>query len=616
MRGLVNSLAALALGFGLASCDGDDGGLRIGTKNFGESRILAEMMAALAEEQGIPVEGVVEYATTQAILEALKRGDIDAYAEYNGTALVMLGQNPTPDGEEATARVKELYEPLGLSFLGRFGFENNYGIIMPEAAAEDAGITTISDLVVRAPRMTLAVEDDFPNRPLDGLQPLLTRYAMEFGATEVVPLDERGRLYDLLIDGKADVIEGYTTDGQIADYGLRVLQDDLEFFPVYEAAPLVRADALARFDGLGAALGTVAGKIDNETMRDLNRKVEIEGRDARAVARDALARLGLIDAGAVEAADPLVIAADAPFAEGPVSAATLRAGRKAFEGRDVQIAAVPDPLAAVGAGDARLAVVGADAFFDISTPAPTLTTRFEAVAPVGEAFVHIVAPRGAEGGLAAAKRLAVGPAGSSSARVARTLVSGLGLADVELIEIESGAAADLIAAVKDGNADAAVVVTIAGDAAVDAVFSVGGLTLLPVEGWKEGANLVRFPYLREARLAAQTYQGVYDTVDTLRMQMVLAGPAPQTGDAVGDQGPSAIASGLSPISGGAVLALNAAIPGLPGVDPALPQAAALAPELPQAPAAMNPDPDISILSVAFVLFLIWLVWLYARPEYR
>ena len=109
--------AAVLATFALAGCGEDEGAIKFGAKNFGESRILAHMMAALAEQQGLPVHGVIDYPSTQAILEALKRGDIDAYPEYNGTGLVMLGQNPIADGDAATTRVKELYEPLGLSWL-------------------------------------------------------------------------------------------------------------------------------------------------------------------------------------------------------------------------------------------------------------------------------------------------------------------------------------------------------------------------------------------------------------------------------------------------------------------------------------------------------------------
>ena len=105
-------------------------------------------------------------------MEALKRGDIDAYPDYNGTGLVMLGQNPVADGDEATARVKELFEPLGLSWLARFGFANNYGLAMrPERAAE-LSVGSMSELVSRAGTLSIGIEDDFERRPLDGFQPM------------------------------------------------------------------------------------------------------------------------------------------------------------------------------------------------------------------------------------------------------------------------------------------------------------------------------------------------------------------------------------------------------------------------------------------------------------
>ena len=137
-----------------------------------------------------------------------------------------------------------------------------------------------------------------------------------------------------------------------------------------------------------------------------------------------------------------------------------------------------------------------------------------------------------------------------------------------------------------------------------------------ITGWNEGANLVRYPFLREARLTGGTYPGQRGAIETLGAQLVLAGPAPQSGDIVGDLGPSAISVGLSPISGSAVADLNAAISGEPLIDPALRQAAALAPVLPVPPAAINPDADISIFNVVIVVLFVWILWLYARPEYR
>jgi len=615
MTALPKAILATFIALTLTACGDQDDRIKIGAKNFGESRILAHMMAALAEEQGLPVEGVVDYANTQAALEALKRGDIDAYPDYNGTGLVMLGQNPIADGDAATERVKELYDPLGLSWRPRFGFANNYGLAMRPERASELGVTTMSELVSRAGNLTFGIEDDFEKRPLDGFQPMTRRYALSFGTVDVVPLGERAQLYDMLLDGKVDVIEVYTTDGQIADYGLEILTDDLQFFPVYEAAPLARAASLSTHQGLGAALDTLAGKIDADLMRDLNRKVDSEGRSPRAVARDALARMDLIAAGAVTTDDPLLIAASPQITEGAAAATALRAARKAFQGRDVQIAPTDSALAEVAAGNARLALVGAEAFFDLTGPAPARSETYEAVAPVGQNLIHIVTRLDGPNRLSEAQTIASGPAESSSARVAGLLKAGLELPGEVVMEADSSAAA-LAAKVQDGSADVAIVFAPEGDKSLTAVFAEGGLRLLPVLDWNKGANLVRFPFLREARLTGGVYSGQRSAVDTLGAQLVLAGPAPQTGDAVGDQGPSAVAVGLSPITGSAVKALNGAIAGGPLIDPALKQAAALAPVLPEPPAAINPDADVSLFNLATVILFVWILWLFTRPKYR
>ncbi len=602
--------------FALAGCGENERGIKIGAKNFGESRILAHMMSALAQQQGLPVEGVVDYPSTQAIMEALKRGDIDAYPDYNGTGLVMLGQNPIADGDAATARVKELYEPLGLSWRARFGFANDYGLAMRAERAAELSIASISELVSRAGSLTIGIEDDFEKRPLDGYQPLTGRYGLSFASVDAVALSDRGQLYDKLLDGDIDVAEVYTTDGQIADYGLILLEDDLQFFPAYQAAPLARAASLSTYTGLGAVLDALGGKIDAEAMQDLNRKVEIEGRLPEAVARDALARMELIDSGAVIADDPLLIAASPLVSEGEAASAALRAARNAFRGRDVQIAPSADPLAAVAAGDARLALVGADSFFDVSTPAPTRDDRLEAVAVVARNLVHVLTRIDGPTRLDGAESLAVGPLGSSSQRIGSLLISGLGLSATP-VPVAGGSAAAMVAAVADGKADAAVIPAPEGDKAlIDAMAAADGLRLIAITGWNEGANLVRFPFLRETRISSGVYPGQFGAVETLGTQLVLAGPAPVIGDAVGDLGPSSVAVSLSPISGAAVKALNDAIPGSLLIDPTLKQAAALAPELPKPPASINPSADVSILSLGVVIFLVLVVWLYIRPEYR
>ncbi|TQV80397.1 glycine betaine ABC transporter substrate-binding protein [Denitrobaculum tricleocarpae] len=612
---MFRSLLIAFLALTLTACEDSESQIKIGAKNFGESRVLAHMLAELASEQGLPVSGVVDYPNTQAIQAALKQGDIDAYPEYNGTGLVMLGQNPTADGDAAMARVKELYEPLGLSWRPRIGFANNYGLAMRPDRAAELGLTTMSQLVGQARALTIGIEDDFLKRPLDGFQPMSQRYSYEFSETDVVPLGERAQLYDKLLDGQVDLIEVYTSDGQIADYGLVLLEDDLAFFPVYEAAVLASASSLAAHNGLGGALDALAGKIDIQLMRDLNRKVDIESRAPRAVARDALARLGLIDSGAVEADDPLFIAASPFISESAAANTALRTARNAFQGRDVQILPSHAPLESVARGEARLALVASDAFFDVSKPAPERDESYEAVAAIGQNLIHLVTAQGGPEALSDITRIATGPEGSASHRLATVLKAGLSLT-AELVPGEADTTSALLANLTSGGADAALVSAPEGDSALLASFADTSFRLLPIDGWSDGANLVRFPFIRQNRISRRVYRGQFNPVETLGQQLVLAGPAPDTQSIVGDQGPSAIATGLSPISSAAVIALNDTLPGATLIDPTLKQAVALAPVLPEPPASINPAADVSVLSLIVVAMFVWLTWLYIRPDYR
>ncbi|MEM7547938.1 MAG: glycine betaine ABC transporter substrate-binding protein [Pseudomonadota bacterium] len=613
---MFRTLIALALAVTVAGCDEAEDQITFGAKNFGESRVLAHMMAEIARSEGLPVAGVVDYETTQAIQEALKRGDIDAYPEYNGTGLVMLGQNPMTDGEAATTRVKELYEPLGFSWRAKFGFANNYGLVMRAERVAELGVTSMTELVSRAGNLSIGVEDDFTKRPLDGFEPMRQRYGFAFGSITEVPLSERASLYDQLIDGSLDVIEGYTTDGQIADYGLVVLEDDLKFFPVYDASPVARAAALSVHPGLGPALDALAGKIDGAMMQELNGKVDIEGRSPQAVARDALARMGLIDSGAVETTEPLLIAASRDVSDGAASTAALRAARDAFTGQDIQILPGGNPLEMVATGDARLALVSSVEFFDLSGATPSRDNRFEAVAAVDQNVVHVITHLGGPTSLGQVTGFLTGPEGSSSHKVGGILVDGLGLsASMKPAEVES--ISSLLSGLTDGSTDAAIVFSPPGDRALIDALGTGDYRLLPVLNWSDGANLVKYPFMRPTRIAGSTYSSQFSAIETLGAQLVLAGPADQSSnDIVGDQGPSSIVTDLTPISSTAVMAINTSIPGTLLIDPTLKQAAALAPALPEPPASINPAADISILNLLVVSLLVWLVWLFVRPEYR
>ena len=596
----------------LGACEDARDSVRIGSKDFGESQILAEMMAALAEHAEIPVTRRIDLGDTFVTLEALRSGEIDLYPEYNGTGLVMLGQPPMTDGDAAMERVRALYEPLGLVWGERFGFANNYGLALREGLAEDLGVETISDLVDEASSLVVGIDENFAERPLDGFQPLTARYGMAFADVVQVDQGERVRLYDRLLAGEVDVVEVFTTDGQIADLDLRLLEDDLDFFAVYQAVPLIRADALARFPNLREVLGQLGGALDAATMQRLNAQVEQDALSPREVARAALAEMGLIEADeGLQIEEPVLVAHSPLIAAEEEAGRALRAVRTAFPGRRVQLVGADDPLAALTGGEAPIALVAAVEFADLSGDA--LEERpFEGLGMVGQTALHIVA-LGDGDGFGAIETVAAGPVGSASHRTASILAAGAGH-EVEVIETEGGEGAlDALAA---SGADAAVILAPEGSRDVVALLEGGG-QLVPLEGWEDGNNLVRFPQLRQARIPAGTYEGQPEAVETLVSQLVLAGPVAQEEGSVGPQGPAASApTEVAALADETVLAIRDGLDSMVGLDPAIRAAPALAPELPEPAAAVNPSPAISGLTAAVLALFVWLVWLYGRPERR
>ena len=117
-------------------------------------------------------------------MEATKQGVIDVYPEYNGTGLIFLGQAPTSDGEASTETVQRLFNPLGMEMTGKFGFSNDYAIVMTRERSQELDVDAIGDLAGLGMTLTFAVDDDFTKRPADGLPQLLRRYGITQSATQ------------------------------------------------------------------------------------------------------------------------------------------------------------------------------------------------------------------------------------------------------------------------------------------------------------------------------------------------------------------------------------------------------------------------------------------------
>jgi len=292
-------LLLLALGLALlpiaaAGQPAGEGGrpVVVASKPFGESYLLAEMFAQLLEARGIPVERRPGLGATEVAFGALRSGAVDVYPEYTGTGLLaVLGEAPVNDPREAYRRVaREFERRWGAHWLPPLGFENTYAIAVRRETAERLGLRTLSDLARAGPGLRAGFTPDFIGRD-DGLPGLQRAYG--FRPREVRALSQAVK-YQALASGAVDVIDGYSTDGAIARYGLVVLEDDRRFFPPYEAAALVGSRLWRESPAAVAALTELSGRLDEARMRALNRRVEVEGEEIPRVAADALRDLGLV----------------------------------------------------------------------------------------------------------------------------------------------------------------------------------------------------------------------------------------------------------------------------------------------------------------------------------
>jgi len=272
----------------------------VASKPFGESYLLAEMFAQLLEARGFSVDRRPGLGATEIAFGALRTGAIDVYPEYTGTGLLaILGKQPSPDPRDVYARVsREFRDRYGVRWLPPLGFQNTYAIAVRRETAERLGLATLSDLARVGPRLHAGLTPDFIGRA-DGLPGLAQAYQLRFRSVKaLVPAVK----YQALAAREVDVIDGYSTDGLIARYDLVVLQDDRHFFPPYEAAALVAPGLAARAPAALAALAELSGRLDEARMRRLNRRQEVDGESAAAVAAAALSELGLVGSEVVSSA--------------------------------------------------------------------------------------------------------------------------------------------------------------------------------------------------------------------------------------------------------------------------------------------------------------------------
>jgi osmoprotectant transport system substrate-binding protein len=290
MRILLAVLAALAFAAPASAQT-----FKVGSKNFTEQFIVAELYAAALEQAGFKVERKINLGGTLVAHEALRTGAIDLYPEYTGTGLVAVMKQPGTSAGSADAAyqtVKAFYEKeFKLTWLKPSGVNNGYAMVVRPETAQAMNLKTLSDLAKVAGKLKLGAGPEFGDRH-DGLKGMKEVYGIAFGEfRQFAALRLR---YEALSQKQIDIANGFSTDWQIAAEKFAALTDDKNLFPPYYLAPVVRMDTVAGNATAVEALLKVGALIDNPTMQELNRQVEVDKKEPRAVAAAFLKAKGVI----------------------------------------------------------------------------------------------------------------------------------------------------------------------------------------------------------------------------------------------------------------------------------------------------------------------------------
>ena len=293
ITGLLLSTVAGCGGSSPTASSGRDGTLTIGSKNFTENIIMAEIMAQTVEANtSLKVERKLNLGGTLICWEGLKKGELDMYPDYTGTGLMaILKKEVITDPDEVYNIVQQEYnKQFKIKWLKPVGFNNTYATAVTKEFAKKHALNTTSDLKAHAGDLVFCAEQEFFNRN-DGFQGFCQAYGLKFKDTKAMDI---GLKYKAVADGKVDVIDAFSTDGELVSYKMKVLEDDQNFFPPYYCAPVVRMDTLEKHPELEEALNKLAGKISDEDMQQMNYKVKEKGLNPADVAAEFLKAKGIV----------------------------------------------------------------------------------------------------------------------------------------------------------------------------------------------------------------------------------------------------------------------------------------------------------------------------------
>jgi osmoprotectant transport system substrate-binding protein len=301
---LGGAAVAACLALVLAACGGGDDALdqgtqpnqqssvTVGSTNFSEQLILAQMYAAVLEKAGVDVTVRPNLGAREVVFPALEKGEIDLLPEYNGATLSFLNPDATQTtAEEVNTALTPLLDGKGLIALEQSPAEDKDGLAVTKETADQYGLAKVSDLKGKAGQLVIGGPPELETRPA-GIPGLKKVYGIE-DFKEFKALDAGGPLtVAALKGGDIDVGRVFTTQGVIAEEGWVLLEEDKPLQPAQHVVPIGRKDAMT--DQVTQALNALSAKITTEELTKLNKLVDVDKQDPEKVANDWLTQQGLL----------------------------------------------------------------------------------------------------------------------------------------------------------------------------------------------------------------------------------------------------------------------------------------------------------------------------------
>ncbi|WP_180542049.1 osmoprotectant ABC transporter substrate-binding protein [Staphylococcus haemolyticus] len=282
---------------GLKNSNSDDD-VRITSLGTSESQIISHMLRILIEhDTNNKIQPTLINNLGSSVIQhnAITSDQANmSGTRYTGTDLTgALGEDPIKDPNKAMkATQKGFKDKYHQTFFNSYGFANTYALMVTKETAKKYHLETVSDLKKHANKLRVGMDSSWENRKGDGYSGFKKEYGIDFKTVRPMQI---GLVYDALHSGNLDVAVGYSTDGRIAAYDLKVLKDDKHFFPPYDASPLATDQLLKEKPELKPIIKKLEGKISTEQMQELNYQADGKGKEPATVAEDFLKKHNYFD---------------------------------------------------------------------------------------------------------------------------------------------------------------------------------------------------------------------------------------------------------------------------------------------------------------------------------